>query len=164
MHQNRSTTFTMFVRPSMTYCCVFFLLLVQNAPVVTTAITIDDADWNARQYPNELVYVRGHTKFQQQYHTPLPHTYIDVYDLPTTFSWDNVNGTNYLTKSLNQHIPQWCGSCWAHGALSSLAEYVVVVDVIYFFITKKNLERTRLRYPIPYHIAHVFCVTSVLFF
>jgi hypothetical protein len=77
-------------------------------------------------FPTELVRMKGNTKLNN-YHSPLPYTYIDVDDLPSTFAWDNVNGTNYLTKSLNQHIPQWCGSCWAHGALSSLAEYVVAI-------------------------------------
>jgi hypothetical protein len=66
----------------------------------------------------------GHT-VEQRVTSPLPHTYLDSTTLPASFSWDNVNGTSYLTKSLNQHLPQWCGSCWAHAALSSLAEYVL---------------------------------------
>jgi hypothetical protein len=68
--------------------------------------------------------------------SPLPHTYLlpPLDDaaaasstttqpiLPKRFTWSNANGTNYLTRSLNQHIPQYCGSCWAHAAVSALSE------------------------------------------
>ena len=50
-----------------------------------------------------------HNSFFQ---SPLPHTYIDVADLPASFSWGNVDGVSYLTKSLNQHIPQYCKLNW----------------------------------------------------
>ena len=58
--------------------------------------------------------------------SPEPHTYVPTADLPTTFSWGDVNGTNYLTKNLNQHIPQYCGSCWAHAAVSALADRIKI--------------------------------------
>ncbi len=54
----------------------------------------------------------------------MPYTYIDPNDLPDAFHWGDVHGVSYLTHSLNQHIPQYCGSCWAHGALSSLADRI----------------------------------------
>jgi cathepsin X len=63
---------------------------------------------------------------QNSHHSPLPYTYIRQDELPDNFSWGNVNGTGYLTKSLNQHIPGYCGSCWAHGALSSLADRIKI--------------------------------------
>jgi len=64
--------------------------------------------------------------YKEQVHSPLPHTYVQDSDVPTDFSWGNVDGVSYLTKSLNQHIPQYCGSCWAHGAVSALGDRIKI--------------------------------------
>ena len=71
--------------------------------------------------------LEGHTT-RESYTSPLPYTYIGEEDLPDSFTWGNVDGISYLTHSLNQHIPQYCGSCWAHGALSALGDRIKIVN------------------------------------
>ena len=53
-------------------------------------------------------------------HLPQPHPqpHSQPHLRPQAFSWGNKDGVNYLTMSRNQRIPQYCGSCWAHGAVS----------------------------------------------
>eukprot|EP00037_Helgoeca_nana_P033386 m.417680 g.417680 ORF g.417680 m.417680 type:complete len:399 (+) comp30573_c0_seq1:30-1226(+) len=57
---------------------------------------------------------------------PLPADTVRTEDLPDQFSWANNDGVSYVTKNLNQHIPQYCGSCWAHGAISALGDRIKI--------------------------------------
>eukprot|EP00343_Euplotes_focardii_P010907 CAMPEP_0205831830 /NCGR_PEP_ID=MMETSP0206-20130828/45263_1 /ASSEMBLY_ACC=CAM_ASM_000279 /TAXON_ID=36767 /ORGANISM="Euplotes focardii, Strain TN1" /LENGTH=108 /DNA_ID=CAMNT_0053136835 /DNA_START=55 /DNA_END=378 /DNA_ORIENTATION=+ len=62
----------------------------------------------------------------EEVYSPQPHLYTNLAALPDNWNWGDMNGTSFVTKNLNQHIPQYCGSCWAHGALSALADRIKI--------------------------------------
>ena len=66
----------------------------------------------------------GH-KSPYQWVDPMPNSTVN--DLPDNFNWGDVNGVNYLTQMKNQHIPQYCGSCWAQGTTSSLSDRISIM-------------------------------------
>jgi cathepsin X len=77
---------------------------------------------------NEIVFMEGHTKRNNYNTKPLyMNEDYNFKSLPGEFNWNDLNGISYLTKALNQHVPQYCGSCWAHGALSSLADRIKIL-------------------------------------
>lgn len=54
------------------------------------------------------------------------HELLEATEMPSDFTWCNKDGKNYCTMSRNQHIPQYCGSCWAHGAISALGDRIKI--------------------------------------
>jgi len=57
---------------------------------------------------------------------PHENSNLTVDDMPDSFTWCDKDGVNYCTRSRNQHLPQYCGSCWAHGAISSLGDRIKI--------------------------------------
>jgi hypothetical protein len=51
--------------------------------------------------------------------------------MPTTFNWQRFGADNYLTRSLNQHLPVYCGSGWAHAAVSVIADRIKMIRLLY---------------------------------
>ncbi len=55
------------------------------------------------------------------------HQYLNASEIPSSWDWRSVDGHNFVTRDLNQHIPQYCGSCWAHAAVSALADRIKIL-------------------------------------
>jgi len=59
------------------------------------------------------------------------HDLLSAVEVPEAFNWCNFGGEgkddkSYCTMSRNQHIPQYCGSCWAHGSVSALGDRIKI--------------------------------------
>ena len=87
-----------------------------------------DSNYNLRDGINfGLLHEKGENLWEDHVVSPLPATIVADSDLPTEWSWHNVNGTNYLTTPRNQHIPTYCGSCWAFSTTSMVGDRLNII-------------------------------------
>ena len=54
------------------------------------------------------------------------HELLSSVALPEEFTWCHMKGVIYCTERRNLHIPQFCGSCWAHGSVSALTDRIPI--------------------------------------
>ena len=92
-----------------------------KTPIILLALVLCTfAMFDVSMYRNHI----HNNNFKPLVKTELPQ--IPEADLPTNFWWGNVNGVNYLTYQRNQHIPVYCGSCWAFSATSALSDRIKI--------------------------------------
>ena len=99
-------------------CAALLLLVAATSPTAAT-----------------IVYKRGELRLQDPTEvgdhvtSPLPHTYLTAEDIPKSYDPNDLNGLTLVTSDLNQHIPQYCGSCWAHAPVGSFRSRAVSAGV-----------------------------------
>ena len=76
----------------------------------------------ARYFPHSCAFKNDWNKLHPVIKSPLPHTYLSKEEIPETYDIRNVDGHNYATWNKNQHIPVYCGSCWAQAPTSALSD------------------------------------------
>jgi len=79
-----------------------------------------------RNYHRESCFVKSDSA-RASYNVINPLPPVDRAALPSTFDWRNVTGTNFCSSTRNQHIPQYCGSCWAMGSTSAFADRINIL-------------------------------------
>merc|ERR1719162_2974879 len=47
-------------------------------------------------------------------------------DLPNSLDWRDYEGNNFMPWTRNQHIPQYCGSCWSFAATTAFASRIMI--------------------------------------
>jgi hypothetical protein len=59
--------------------------------------------------------------------SPRPHTLTPLEDLPASYDVRDLGGVSYASLERNQHIPQYCGSCWTQATTSALSDRIMMM-------------------------------------
>ena len=78
----------------------------------------------AKYFPQPCAFENDWEKIKPVITQPLPWEYMSNDDIPESYDIRNLDGVNYASFNQNQHIPVYCGSCWAHGSTSAIMDRI----------------------------------------
>jgi len=86
-------------------------------------------------------YIKSEEPVKPVIKSPQSYTYLKASDLPSTWDWRNINGTNYCGNTLTQQNPNVCGSCWAEASTGALSDryQIAVQNKIKFRLSVQTL-------------------------
>ena len=101
---------------------------------ITTLTQLIGCAWSPLPNHKRVEYIRDRSK--------LPQNSLQSTDLPTSFSWDNINGNSLVTPVNNQFQPNACGSCWAVAGMGALSDRIKIDNYknTGYFMTDVNLS------------------------
>merc|ERR1711998_144885 len=76
--------------------------------------------------PNHYIEMPDSDPRKNKIISALPHETMNLLELPDQFDWRDVNGKSFTSIPRNQHIPQYCGACWAFASLSSINDRIKI--------------------------------------
>eukprot|EP01035_Chromulina_nebulosa_P017557 gene17557-23121_t len=88
--------------------------------ILSIIIAVLSVQVNGYKHKNELILL-GDEIIGEVVKTPRP--LYNISELPESLDYRELG---LLTTDLNQHIPTYCGSCWAHAAFSSIADRIKI--------------------------------------
>lgn len=79
---------------------------------------------------SEVISKEAHNHSSPSSHDQLP--LVELVAYPDQFTWCNKDGHNFCTHGGNQHIPQYCGACWAFATTHALQDRIKIMrkDVV----------------------------------
>ena len=77
-----------------------------------------------RYFPHSCQQKTDWSKIPAVIKSPLPRDYLRGSVLPDRYDIRDIDGRNFATWDKNQHIPVYCGSCWAQSSTSAIADRI----------------------------------------
>jgi len=99
-------------------------LLIFAAVGIKAFVPLEDSEGKSRMNRHACYKPTGSTLEHKTSPRPYEISGLSENDLPAAWSWCDIKGVNYCSPIRNQHIPQYCGSCWAMGTTSALADRI----------------------------------------